>query len=965
MWAGMAALALSGSTQAASNTWIASSNGNWNAPGNWSGGVNIPGGTGTTNNLDTATFNTSTGVTVTVDTGRNLQNLSFDTSAGSFTLSGGSLVLTSGGTTQITAGLLGTGQTETINSALTLAAFGVTYTFANNNADSTNVLKFGTAATITDNQSAGTNTLLLTGANAGNNTVAGVISNGTGTNKIALSKTGAGKWILSGANSYTGGTAITGGTLTAGNTAALGATGAAVSLAVGTTLDLATDTSVNAYNVTIGNLVGSATIASNKATSGTAGITHTLGTLSIGAGTGTTLNIVAGGNVTGGSPAIAFGATTLTQTAGASSTFNPTTANVTLASVTTLATATHTNILVLDGTSTGNSVAGTIDNGVAGGLLGVTKSNTSTWTLSGANTYTGVTSANLGTLVLSNNGTTGSLGATAVTVGSGATPVGTTSGHATLQVNGNYTIGTATGGTLTIKGGNTGGTPLGRGTLSLVDGTANTLTLANNTAGATTFTIGSNTNGNNSILNLEVGATADQISLAASAKISIGTSTTANVVNLTGLGNLSGTTQTLINSPGGITAGAFTNFSLGTTSGNFGGYTVALSTAVANKLNLTETANAAAANAFWKGTNDGVWNTFSGGNTNISNFASDAGGTNATGLVGPNTNVTFNATSSANSTATTLGQNFTINSLTFGSTASSPVGIGGSNTLTVNAAAVNGNALGNGITVQTGSGNHTLSTKVALGGNQTWTVTDSGTTLSASNQISGAFSLAKAGSGTLALSGANLYTGGTTVTAGNLKANNLTGSATGTGAVNIQSGAYLSGGNATGGTTSPGGASLGIYASGVQGLITGPLTIESGAHLAPGNSVGTLTTASLTFNLGSILDYEFNGTANDFTSATTLTLNGGAFNLYQEGTTTAFTSAGTYDLFSYGTLAGTGLGSLSVLNPQAGFAYTFLNDSTDQLIQLQIAVVPEPGTWALMLGGFAMLVGLQKFRKRA
>jgi fibronectin-binding autotransporter adhesin len=60
------------------------------------------------------------------------------------------------------------------------------------------------------------------------------------------------------------------------------------------------------------------------------------------------------------------------------------------------------------------------------------------------------------------------------------------------------------------------------------------------------------------------------------------------------------------------------------------------------------------------------------------------------------------------------------------------------------------------------------------------------TTLSGLIQESGA--LTKAGTGTLTLTHANTYTGRTTVTAGTLLVNNLTGSGTGTGPVQVQAG---------------------------------------------------------------------------------------------------------------------------------------------------------------------------------
>src|SRR5262249_13747566 len=115
----------------------------------------------------------------------------------------------------------------------------------------------------------------------------------------------------------TGGTSVTAGTLTLANTAALGAAGAAVTMSGGS-LDLATNTSVNAYNLTLNSntsvnaynltLNGSASVVSDRATAG-AGITHTLGTLTM---NGATLAALTGSNVTSGTAGVTFGATTLT-----------------------------------------------------------------------------------------------------------------------------------------------------------------------------------------------------------------------------------------------------------------------------------------------------------------------------------------------------------------------------------------------------------------------------------------------------------------------------------------------------------------------------------------------------------------------------------------------------------------------------------------------------------------------------
>lgn len=59
-------------------------------------------------------------------------------------------------------------------------------------------------------------TFTLGGTNTGDNLIAAPIANPSGTGKLALTKTGAGKWILTGANTYTGNTTISGGRLALG-----------------------------------------------------------------------------------------------------------------------------------------------------------------------------------------------------------------------------------------------------------------------------------------------------------------------------------------------------------------------------------------------------------------------------------------------------------------------------------------------------------------------------------------------------------------------------------------------------------------------------------------------------------------------------------------------------------------------------------------------------------------------------
>ncbi len=143
--------------------------------------------------------------------------------------------------------------------------------------------------------------------------------------------------------------------------------------------------------------------------------------------------------------------------------------------------------------------------------------------------------------------------------------------------------------------------------------------------------------------------------------------------------------------------------------------------------------------------------------------------------------------------------------------------------------------------------------------------------LNTSTEVSGVISgaggsIVKVGTGTLTLSGANTYTGGTQVNAGTLRVNNTTGSATGTGDVQVASGATLGGG----------------------GIVTGAVTIADGGSLAPGNSPGTLTTGNLTLNNGSALRYELGATGENALNDL-VKVNG---NLVLDGTLHVTTSAG-------------------------------------------------------------------------
>jgi autotransporter-associated beta strand protein len=187
--------------------WTGASSTSWNAAGNWTGA--IPGATTGTTNTSTATFNrNATNSPTTIDAGRNLQNLTFDTAnVNSLTVgavAGPTLLLTSGGTIQTTSTVA---NFQTINAPLVLEG---NYNFTSGATSSAATLTFGGG--ITPGPTTGVTTLTLNGGNTGANTIKGVLAN-NGAGLLAVTKSGSGTWLLSGANTYSGGTTVSAGTL--------------------------------------------------------------------------------------------------------------------------------------------------------------------------------------------------------------------------------------------------------------------------------------------------------------------------------------------------------------------------------------------------------------------------------------------------------------------------------------------------------------------------------------------------------------------------------------------------------------------------------------------------------------------------------------------------------------------------------------------------------------------------------
>ena len=359
---------------------------------------------------------------------------------------------------------------------------------------------------------------------------------------------------------------------------------------------------------------------------------------------------------------------------------------------------------------------GIIANGAA--TTSLTKAGAGTQVLSGANSYTGGTNVNAGTLRLD-----------------GAFNMPATG---TLQVNG---------------GGN----------FSLADGTRRATSIA-----ALSLASGAN-------------LTFDWVATDVDTLTSTAAATTVAGpvgISINPLSSPSGGPLTLIDSPsGGLNTATYylannTNFtatlSQSATAVTIGSYaTVSAPTLLfwqGNKVAAANTALVDNALALSSGT--------------ASNWSTTQGSYTATGVVpGSTADVIFSTTATPAEQSTVMGANMTVKSVTFHD-ANAAVTIGGNNTLTLSSTATGAGsgtgAGGSAITVTSAANaTNTISANILLGANQTWNVA-TGKTLAVSGAVSGTFNLTKASPGALVLSGGNSYTGTTTVSAGTLVADHAT-----------------------------------------------------------------------------------------------------------------------------------------------------------------------------------------------
>ncbi len=717
----------------------------------------------------------------------------------------------------------------------------------------------------------------LTGTSTANNTLAPIFAD-NGTGATSLAKTGAGTWVLAGANTYTGATTISGGTLRIGVANALSsATDVTLSLG-GTTLDL------NGFADTVGSIAGVQTTtiittgglatADNNSSTFSGNLTGT-GSFTKG-GTGTlTLNgtnsytgatVVSGGTLRLASGGVLSSSTDLSlPNSGAMFDVNGSSTTVnSLAGVNGATVSLGTGSL----TSAGNSsttFAGSINGGGS-----FTKGGTGTLTLNGTNSYTGGTTISGGTLAL---GAAGSIAPGAdVTVNSGATlSVGNNqttrviSGTGTVQIadstnltinlpvsgtgssgtfagaltgNGSATLTEAGGGNLTLSGASpnfSGSIVISSGNLTVSNANAlgnttggttvtspGTLTLSNVAIGAEPITLNS-ANGSNGGTLIGTGTASLSGPVTLTANSTIGTVLSTDVFTLSGV--ISGTKNLLTSGGGTLVLTGQSTYTGSTTIGN-------------------GTLKVGAVNALPVTTNIGF-----SGVLDVAANQTIAGINNSSGssLIKIETGQTLNITLGAAASFDTLFTG-TIADATSGGILE--IGPGNGHAVRLSGASnyTGGTQIDAGGALMIGNNNGTTG---AIVGN----VTDNGTlifnrgnAMTFAGTITGTGNVTQgisgATTGTTTLTAANTYAGGTTINGGTLvlaNASPSTTSATGSGDISVAAGATLQVGN--GGTT--GSLSGNVSNSGTAIYNRSDSATYSGILSGPGNFVkqgaGTLT----------------------------------------------------------------------------------------------------------------------------
>jgi len=677
----------------------------------------------------------------------------------------------------------------------------------------------------------GTLAALNVGSDATSTTFSGTI-NGTG----LFNKTGAGTLTLSGTNTYSGFTFVQGGTLKAGSTSAFG-NQSDVTVATGATLDL------NGSANSIGSLAGAGNVIAS-------------GAFTFGDNTNTTFSgVISGGsaltkNGTGTQTLTGLNTYTGTTTVGAGT--------LTIGGAGTLNAGTYSNSIAIasGATFTYNSTVDQILSGVISGAGTLNKNNTNTLTLSNNNTLTGNVNVNAGILIGNGSNTTNSALGTAalITVNNGATLksgatinglIGYSSTAGTIQLNAGGTLDANVSTTtnhlknVIMAGGTLTGTAAlsvdaityGRwcldGTLTVVAGTNTTSTISAtgffvNTTGAQ-FVV--NASGASNGVDLLVSGTLYRPASYADGGVM---KSGAGTMVLTGANTYTG--ATIINA-GTVKAGSATAIGVGSAL-SFANDATAILDMNGNSLSVSSLAGGGILGGKVTNSQQFLAPTLTVGSSN--------GNTTFSGIIQDGSANVVSLTKVGTGTLTLDGAN-TYSGATLISAGTLQVGSGGVNGVLGTSAVTNNSALifnrgnnatfanligGTGTLAQSGAGMLSLTGVNSYTGNTTINsgtleiagngqlgggayggtiAVASGSTLSYNSSsaqtlsgiISGSGRVIKDNSGTLTLSAANTYIGGTTINGGTLVAakDPLTFANNASNTVTVNSGGTLSAGN--------------------------------------------------------------------------------------------------------------------------------------------------------------------------
>lgn len=216
--------------------------------------------------------------------------------------------------------------------------------------------------------------------------------------------------------------------------------------------------------------------------------------------------------------------------------------------------------------------------------------------------------------------------------------------------------------------------------------------------------------------------------------------------------------------------------------------------------------------------------------------------------------------------------------------------------------------------------------------------------------------LMKSGAGTWVITGSNTYTGNTTITSGTLSIG-ANGSIASTKRIDVRTGGTLDLSAQSAFTL---GSSQTLQSTGV-GTVTGPAgVLSANGTVAPGgvattgtlNVIGSLTLAGTTLidlnNAGGTLTW-------DMLTATTLTL-GGVVTFNATGD--AFVGGEVFTVLGASNWSGN-FSSINLPALASGLTWDYSTLGVDG----RLLVVPEPATWAFMVGGLGMLAFMKRARR--